>query len=638
MYGFLGNQDVQWYVPSVMSAENAIVMDSPDHYSLTSFAQDAPKREPVPDAPRELAHDYEILGLAGKGTQGHVFRARDRKSGRIVAIKQLRIASVANWKEYDLFSREARVLGSLDIPGVARFYEARECLDAVPPSAYIVQEFIEGTTLAAMLREGKRLPVSQIHSILVQCLEILQKLHEHDPVIIHRDIKPSNLILTPEGRVYLIDFGAVANPQVQGGGSTVAGTYGYMPPEQMMGRPVPESDIYSLAATAVHLFSGVAPEAMDNADFHLLFEPHMQSMPSALIYTLRAMLDPDVKRRFCDIPELIRIFAAFRDDNYDIPLPIAKLQNDLAMQDAQDGRTWAQKLAEVREINAPGNFDLWHQLPNQTPRDIPRGYQNPAGSDAMSSLATMGFGRDWLSNRIMHLVSPFALGALVMVMFCLWLGILILLFGLLRLLPEYLLFVLCPFVITGGSIILYSALKKLFLYIKNAGSRLYPNVFRHAGDAAGSENRECEDVRRRFISASQYRDIIQNGEKTLATITDIRYVPQPDGLYKCDFMHGNAMQSRVVQVKAPLFCIQYRFNPDDDENPHDLYHEIFTRTPPEDHYRIGDALPILYLVGRDKDGRPSGTVYSTPFPLPMHGSLSLGEVVGYSVAIGPQFS
>ena len=129
---------------------------------------------------------------------------------------------------------------------------------------------------------------------------------------------------------------------------------------------------------------------------------------------------------------------------------------------------------------------------------------------------------------------------------------------------------------------------------------------------------------------------LPHGEKILATITDVQFVSQPEGIYRNEDNsnknpHKEGQTARIVQVKAPLFRIEYRFNPGNDENPEDLTHAVYTRTPPEDHYRVGDALPILYLVEfSHQNGRKTSTVYSTPFPLPMHGSLSLDGLVGQS--------
>ncbi|MBQ1926838.1 MAG: serine/threonine protein kinase, partial [Proteobacteria bacterium] len=209
------------------------------------------------ETPASLADRYRFIREIGHGTQGRIFLA-ERLDGHVkVAIKRLNIESVKNWKEYELFAREAAVLSSIHVGGVAKFFEAIERLEDEPPCSYIVQEYIEGSTLAAMLKSSYRFSLDRVYDIILQLLAILKKLHNHKPPIIHRDIKPSNIILKPskgdDFKVFLIDFGAVANPQVQGGGSTVAGTYGFMPPEQLTGNPVPASDIYSLAAVMVNL-------------------------------------------------------------------------------------------------------------------------------------------------------------------------------------------------------------------------------------------------------------------------------------------------------------------------------------------------------------------------------------------------
>lgn len=209
----------------------------------------------------ELSEKYTPISVLGRGAQGTVFLAQSNQTGQKVAIKQLVIDSVSAWKTYDLFHREVDTLSKLDMPGIARFYDAAEHLSGDHPGACIVQEYIEGRTLAEMMKSGHCFSLSRIFDLALQILNILDKLHHHNPPIIHRDIKPSNLILTPSQNGYkvtLIDFGAVANPQIQSGGSTVAGTFGYMPPEQITGNPGPESDIYALGVLLVSLSSAAS--------------------------------------------------------------------------------------------------------------------------------------------------------------------------------------------------------------------------------------------------------------------------------------------------------------------------------------------------------------------------------------------
>ena len=323
--------------------------------------------------PESLRDKYTFEREIGHGTQGRIYLAKRNEDGLMVAIKQLNIESVKNWKAYDLFRRESDVLASLDIPGVAKFYDAIECLDDDPPCSYIVQEFIEGKSLAEMIKSGHRFALNRVYDIILQLLAILKQLHAHVPPVIHRDIKPSNILLKPlsgdDYQIYLIDFGAVANPQVQGGGSTVAGTFGYMAPEQMMGKPEPASDIYSLGAVAVHLISGRSPADMPVKDFHLIFEPEMQNMPPALVATLRRMLAPNAADRLCDIDVLSGLFTAFSESIY-------SSQSHFSGESMSEGEFEA-RLKAVEYYGQEGNLELWQRLPDETPRQVAEFVSNP---------------------------------------------------------------------------------------------------------------------------------------------------------------------------------------------------------------------------------------------------------------------
>ena len=319
--------------------------------------------------PPALSNDYRFIREIGHGAQAKIFLARRLKDGQQVAIKQLNIQSVKSWKAYDLFHREATVLETLNIEGVAKFYDAFECLEDTPPCSYIVQEYIEGRSLAGMLAESHRFKVTDDYDIILQMLAILQRLKQCDPPVIHRDIKPSNIMLTPKQtggyKVTLLDFGAVANPQVQGGGSTTAGTIGYMPPEQLMGNPVLASDIYSLGVVAIQLFTGIAPGDLQIKDFRLIFEPHMEQMPQELIATLREMLEPNVAERLSDIPVLLERFNGFKNNSFAAKPKKEDLDPGNKMKKMGD------QLVKVKSIGDAGNLDLWQALSDQTPRPLP---------------------------------------------------------------------------------------------------------------------------------------------------------------------------------------------------------------------------------------------------------------------------
>ena len=320
--------------------------------------------------PYSIADRYAFTEEIGHGAQGRIFKAVRLSDGQDVVIKQLNVSSVKSWKEYELFKREGAVLKSLNVQGVAHFYDAIECLDEEPAFSYIVQELIPGVSLQQMINDGHRFRVDDVYDLTIQALEILDRLHHHDPPVIHRDIKPSNLMISPDAnghyRITIIDFGAVANPQVQSGGSTVAGTFGYMPPEQLMGKPSPASDVYSLAAVAVQMFCGKSPAYMPTKDFRLIFEPDMQDKPIELVNLLRKMLEPNVENRFADIPAIIDQLKQVQNERLDR----RKYKEIVKYEDGFEA-----ELEAVRYIGQDGNFELWQSMPDSTPRKLPKSYE-----------------------------------------------------------------------------------------------------------------------------------------------------------------------------------------------------------------------------------------------------------------------
>lgn len=279
--------------------------------------------ESVPTPP-QLAGKYRFIRKIGQGSQGSVYLAERIADGAQVAIKELSIESIESFKDYDMFLREANVLASLSINGVARFYEGPDPKDKTVKSQYLVQEYIPGCTLEEYHKSGK-MTRRDIYHFALQMIGILMALHRHSPPVIHRDLKPGNIIMRDmgNGRVmpYVIDFGAVANPQKQENGSTVAGTYGYMPPEQYMGKSSPACDTYALGAILVYLLTGVKPEEMEvGEDLRLRIEPIMKDVPKAVVYTLRAMLNPKVDARLSDLQILKERFSSFYAENYKLSL------------------------------------------------------------------------------------------------------------------------------------------------------------------------------------------------------------------------------------------------------------------------------------------------------------------------------
>ncbi len=207
---------------------------------------------------------YEILGPIGSGGMGEVYRAKDPRLGREVAIKVLPASFSEDADRLRRFEQEARAAGVLNHPNITAVYDIGS-QDGAP---YVVQELLEGETLRAVLAGGKLSPRKAVDYSL-QIAHGLAAAHEKG--IVHRDLKPENLFVTRDGRVKILDFGlAKLTHQEKGAQITglptatagtepgvVMGTLGYMSPEQVRGRPADaRSDIFSFGAILYEMLSG----------------------------------------------------------------------------------------------------------------------------------------------------------------------------------------------------------------------------------------------------------------------------------------------------------------------------------------------------------------------------------------------
>lgn len=211
---------------------------------------------------RVIAGRYEVLDVLGEGASARTLLCHDRESGDRVAVKELRTDRLESWKHYDLFEREARVLESLRHHGIPEVFDFFEEPDPDGRARlYLVQECIEGTTLAERLENGPRLSEMELAHLMLGLLDILDYLHGRNPPVFHRDIKPGNIMIRPSGAPVLIDFGGVRDGwrKPDEAGSTVIGTHGYAPPEQYLGQVSPASDLYAVGATLLHALGGRAP-------------------------------------------------------------------------------------------------------------------------------------------------------------------------------------------------------------------------------------------------------------------------------------------------------------------------------------------------------------------------------------------
>ena len=207
-----------------------------------------------------IAGRYELGAPLGRGSFGHTYRARDTQANRDVAIKVLD-ARAADHKVIELFEREGAVLRALRHPGIPEIFDVIRAPWQGADASLIVMEYVAGESMAQVIDSRRGLGPEAVVHLFVEMLAILEYIHGRVPPILHRDIKPSNVIIRPDGSPALVDFGSARNVfrSADEAGSTVAGTYGYMPYEQYMGQATPASDLFALAATFLHLLTGRPP-------------------------------------------------------------------------------------------------------------------------------------------------------------------------------------------------------------------------------------------------------------------------------------------------------------------------------------------------------------------------------------------
>jgi serine/threonine protein kinase len=244
---------------------------------------------------------YRIIAPLGEGGMGITYAAKDLTdlNEQRVAIKVLSLHQAREWKALELFEREARVLKNLDHPAIPKYLDSF-ALDTDQDRRFcLVQELIEGESLATLVQQGWQPKESEVKDIAAQILDILVYLHSLVPPVIHRDINPRNIIREPNGKVFLVDFGAVQeiyrNTITQGG--TFIGTLGYAAVEQFRCQVKPASDLYSLGATLLFLLIRRSPDTLPHQRMKLAFRDRVQISPEFANW-LEQMLEPAIEDRF----------------------------------------------------------------------------------------------------------------------------------------------------------------------------------------------------------------------------------------------------------------------------------------------------------------------------------------------------
>jgi len=261
---------------------------------------------------------YQVLSPLGAGGMGEVYKARDTKLGRDVAIKVLPPVYVHDPEWVARFEREARLLAALNHPNIATIHG----LEQSEGAHYLVMELVPGETLAERLRQGP-LGIEQALRIGSQIAEALEAAHEKG--VMHRDLKPANVKVTPEGRVKVLDFGLAKAYAAEGAQDIsqaatltalpteegkILGTPAYMSPEQARGKPVDKrTDIWAFGCVFYELLTGKrlfrGESLTDTVAAVLEREPEWQKLPPAtpakIRDLLRRCLQKEASRRLRDI-------------------------------------------------------------------------------------------------------------------------------------------------------------------------------------------------------------------------------------------------------------------------------------------------------------------------------------------------
>jgi hypothetical protein len=250
-----------------------------------------------PDTEQET--HYQIVGVLGEGGSGTTYHACIVGTETSVALKQLSLKQMDDWKSIDLFEREAKILSQLNHPAIPKYIDYFTIDTPTDRHFYIAQALAPGKTLSDWSESGVRYTEAEIVDIASQILAILSYLQTLTPPVIHRDIKPSNILRTANRQISLVDFGAVrqAYHDTFLRGSTVVGTFGYMAPEQFRAQAMPATDLYGLGATILNLLTHRSPAELTQSNLKLNFRDKIQVSP-AFADWLERILEPDPIDRF----------------------------------------------------------------------------------------------------------------------------------------------------------------------------------------------------------------------------------------------------------------------------------------------------------------------------------------------------
>jgi eukaryotic-like serine/threonine-protein kinase len=346
---------------------------------------------------------YEIVGPLGAGGMGEVYRARDPRLQRDVALKLLPASVAADPDRLARFTREAQLLAAINHPNIGAIH-GLEHVGSVPS---LVLELIEGPTLAERIAEGP-IPLDEAIAIARQVADAVEYAHEQG--IIHRDLKPANIKIRPDGTVKVLDFGlgkALGTPGSQGdpgqsptfthaatAHGVILGTAAYMAPEQARGRTVDRRvDIWSFGVVLFEMLAGTRPFGGDTISETMAAvikdDPNWKALPSSTPHTIVELLyrtlEKDPRQRLRDIGDARLIL----EDPGELESPIPATVAPSPMQRTTTMLPWAIALVAVvvaiavilaqrRQPNASPSSSAAPTVPGQTPADPVKALELPA--------------------------------------------------------------------------------------------------------------------------------------------------------------------------------------------------------------------------------------------------------------------
>jgi serine/threonine protein kinase len=274
---------------------------------------------------------YRLLSIIGQGAFGTTWKGIRVEDDHPVCLKELLYQRLASFEPEEQFRREASVLRQLDLPGVPDYVDDFTITTGRAVSLFLVQELVEGETLAEEM-DSKRYREDEVLDIVDALLHILADLHELSPPVVHRDIKPSNVMRRTDGSLVLIDFGAVKDvlDKTRRGGPSVAGTIGFMAPEQLQGRAEPATDLFGTGALAVALLSRRDPAELLGDDGDLDWERHVAVSPRVKDF-LASLLSPSISGRPASARAAIEALEQARTEPEDAPKPTVPAKRSVSV-------------------------------------------------------------------------------------------------------------------------------------------------------------------------------------------------------------------------------------------------------------------------------------------------------------------